>query len=196
MSSFNHIAILGRQPELGLVELESLLGAERVQPFGRLAALIADEVSVDRLGGAQKIGRVLYDGPVVDLRPLPIDMAALLTGDGKTPFAISVYGLKATRRFVEAAGLALKKELRQRGASVRLIAPSDGLAVTAAQLRHNGVLERGFELLVVVSGQRMIVARTTGVQDIDWYSRRDYGRPARSAVVGMLPPKLAQILVN
>ncbi|MDB5178844.1 MAG: putative methylase, partial [Patescibacteria group bacterium] len=42
----------------------------------------------------------------------------------------------------------------------------------------------------------MIVARTTGVQDIDWYSRRDYGRPARSAVVGMLPPKLAQILVN
>jgi tRNA (guanine10-N2)-dimethyltransferase len=42
----------------------------------------------------------------------------------------------------------------------------------------------------------MVVAQTVAVQDIGWYSRRDYERPARSAQVGMLPPKLAQILVN
>jgi hypothetical protein len=38
MSSLNYLTILGRQPELGLVELESLLGADGVQPFGRQAA--------------------------------------------------------------------------------------------------------------------------------------------------------------
>jgi tRNA (guanine10-N2)-dimethyltransferase len=35
-----------------------------------------------------------------------------------------------------------------------------------------------------------------GVQDIDAYARRDQARPARDAKVGMLPPKLAQILIN
>jgi tRNA (guanine10-N2)-dimethyltransferase len=91
--------------------------------------------------------------------------------------------------------LTLKKSLRERG-SVRLITPKEGTAVTAAQLSANHVLRSGFELLVVIDGKRMILALTIGVQDIDWYNRRDYGRPARSAKVGMLPPKLAQVMVN
>ena len=96
---------------------------------------------------------------------------------------------------MKAAGLEIKKRLRERG-PVRLVMPAKGAAVTAAELRHNLVLESGFELLAVVSGGEMVVALTTGVQDIDWYSKRDYERPARSAKVGMLPPKLAQVLVN
>lgn len=195
MSSLSYIAILGRQPELGLAELESLLGPDRMQPFGRQAALVGRELNVSRLGGVLKAGRILYDGPVTDLRLLPVEAARLPVGEGKTPFAVSVYGSKTNRRAVEAAGLSLKKQLRERG-PVRLVTPGEGMVVSAAQLRHNNVLERGFELLVVVSGRRMVVARTTGVQDIDWYSKRDYERPARSAKVGMLPPKLAQVLIN
>jgi len=34
------------------------------------------------------------------------------------------------------------------------------------------------------------------VQDIDAYSERDYNKPFRDMKVGMLPPKLAQILLN
>jgi hypothetical protein len=33
------IAILGRQPEISLAELESLFGAENVTPLGKYAAL-------------------------------------------------------------------------------------------------------------------------------------------------------------
>lgn len=40
------------------------------------------------------------------------------------------------------------------------------------------------------------LAKTEDVQDIDSYTLRDRGRPKRDARVGMLPPKLAQILVN
>jgi len=40
------------------------------------------------------------------------------------------------------------------------------------------------------------LARTVAVQDIDSYTLRDRGRPKRDARVGMLPPKLAQILIN
>jgi tRNA (guanine10-N2)-dimethyltransferase len=194
-TKFPYIAILGRQPELGLMELESILGAEGVQPLGG-AALISSGLDVNRLGGAVKIGAVAYDGPVTRLDALPIELTSLPVADGgKTPFALSVYGGRATRAAVEAAGLTLKKSLRERG-SVRLITPKEGTAVTAAQLSANHVLRSGFELLVVIDGKRMILALTIGVQDIDWYNRRDYGRPARSAKVGMLPPKLAQVMVN
>ncbi len=42
----------------------------------------------------------------------------------------------------------------------------------------------------------MHLAQTTSVQDIDAYAARDQARPARDARVGMLPPKLAQIITN
>lgn len=195
MSELQYVAILGRQPEFGLVELEAQLGADDVAPFGRGAARIGRELDVETLGGVIKVGRVLYDGPAADIRPVPVDLGALPMRESKTPFALSLYGLQATPRFVTVAGLALKKALKSRG-SARLVAPTHGLAVTAAQLKYNRVLEDGFELLVVVAGQQMIVAQTTSVQDIDWYAQRDYDRPARSARVGMLPPKLARTLVN
>jgi len=198
MSSLSYIAILGRQPELGLVELECVLGGERLEPFGRQAALMSEAVHADRLGGVLKVAEVLYRGSATPLRNLPVKAAELpMRGEGKTPFAISAYGTGDTPKMLMAAGLELKKVLRERGhGSVRLVTPGKGLAVSAAELHHNRVIEDGFELLVVANGGEMVVARTLGVQDIDWYSKRDYDRPARSAKVGMLPPKLAQVLVN
>lgn len=195
MSSLNYIAILGRQPELGLVELESILGSENVQTFGRTSALMSKAVPVDRLGGVLKVGEVLYRGAVTPLRNLPVEANTLPLREGKTPFALSAYGARDTPKMLLGAGLELKKRLKERG-PVRLISPGKGLAVSAAELHHNRVLEDGFELLVVIAAGEMVVARTLSVQDIDWYSRRDYGRPARSAKVGMLPPKLAQVLLN
>jgi tRNA G10 N-methylase Trm11 len=196
MSSYNYIAILGRQPELGLLELESLVGAPNVEPFGA-AALLSDNPGIDRLGGTIKVGEILWRGAAFALEPgkLPFDLSTLPMRETKTPIALSVYGSKQNKKDVKVAAFGLKKALRERG-SVRLVLPAEGLALSAAELRHNLVIEHGFELIVIVSRSEMIIAKTVGVQNIDWYSKRDYGRPARSAKVGMLPPKLAQILVN
>lgn len=195
MSSHNFIAILGRQPELGLVELESLLGGNGVEPVGPMAVRFGQAIEIDRFGGIQKLGRVLYEGAAKDIQTVPSLPLELPTNEGKLVFGLSIYGTRLTPRAITALGLEFKKRLREQG-SVRLVTPTAGTALSAAQLHHNQVLERGFELLVVVAGPRMLVAVTTAVQNIDWYSRRDYDRPARSARVGMLPPKLAQVLVN
>jgi len=40
------------------------------------------------------------------------------------------------------------------------------------------------------------LSKTIAVQDIESYSARDYGRPRREARIGMMPPKLAQIMIN
>ena len=192
----DYLAILGRQPELSLVELESLLGAAAVVPFGSNTAVLSGAIDIDRLGGVIKTGVVIYRGPVAPVEVLPLDWEAL-RGEraGKLAFGLSYYGARATPRSVLATGLELKKQLKAAG-PIRFIAPSAGGILSAAQLHHHRVLENGFELLVVVAGRELIVACTTGFQDIEAYSARDYGRPARSAKVGMLPPKLAQILVN
>ncbi len=195
MSNFSHLVLLGRQPELGLVELESLLGDAALEPFGREFVLLQQSADVAKLGGVIKLGRIIYDGAPTELQVLPIDLALLPQSESKRPFAVSVYGSRVTTLAATAAGLSLKKLLKTAG-PVRLIAPTKGSDVSVAQLKHNRVIEDGFELVVVIDKSRMVISVTEQIQDIDWYSKRDYGRPARSAKVGMLPPKLAQILIN
>ena len=191
----HYLAVLGRQPEFGLVELESLLGAAAVRPFGHSAAVIDRPLDINRLGGAQKLGRVIYRGPARDINEVVAPAELPLSTSGKTTFGLSYYGLKVTPRFVTAAGLTLKKRLRTQR-SVRFVAPQNGTGLTAAQVKFNGLTRAGFELMVASWRGQMVVAITEQVQDIDWYAVRDYQRPTRSARVGMLPPKLAQIMVN
>ena len=190
----SYLAILGRQPELGLVELESRLGADHIKSFGE-HALVTRTLPMEGLGGTVKLARVIADTPLRSLDKLDIDPKILPIKPGKNNFGLSVYGIAATPRSVGALGLALKKRLRAQG-SFRLITPTDSTALSAAQLKFNKVLESGFELIIAVAQGRAILALTEQIQDIDWYSRRDYERPARDPKIGMLPPKLAQILVN
>jgi tRNA G10 N-methylase Trm11 len=48
----------------------------------------------------------------------------------------------------------------------------------------------------VRNGNKTIIAQSIAVQDIEKYAARDQNRPYRDAKVGMLPPKLAQIIIN
>jgi len=59
-----------------------------------------------------------------------------------------------------------------------------------------GLLYHGFELIVVVGSKGIYVGKTLSIQDYKSYSLRDYGRPARDAKSGMIPPKLAKIMIN
>ncbi len=58
------------------------------------------------------------------------------------------------------------------------------------------MLDHGADIILVWQDEQVWSAITEQVQDIERYGRRDYDRPARSAKVGMLPPKLAQIMIN
>jgi tRNA (guanine10-N2)-dimethyltransferase len=193
-----YLAILGRQPEFGLVELESLLGEAAVAPFGRATAITSQKIDLNRLGGSQKLARIIYRGPLRDLNETPLSLDELPTTSGKTTFGLSYYGLQAGNRYVVAAGLTLKKRLRARSGSgsVRFVQPQEGTSLSAAQVKFNGLIGTGFELVVAAQRGQMVIAITEQIQDIDWYAVRDYQRPTRSAKVGMLPPKLAQIMVN
>jgi len=199
------LAILGRQPDLGLAELESLLGADLLQAAGDDAVLIdtpPETVPFQRLGGSIKLCKVLtildtttwHDVQEFLINKTP-EHAALLP-EGKLTLGISAHGLKVTTKQLLATGLSIKKAIKASGRPVRLV-PNPELVLSSAQVLHNQLThERGWELVLVGCGTQTILAQTTDVQDINAYAARDHGRPKRDARVGMLPPKLAQIIIN
>ena len=108
----------------------------------------------------------------------------------------SVYGLKVTPQQINASTLAIKKVIRSTGRSVRVV-PNNELALNSAQVLHNqltGAL--GWELIFVRDGDKTVLAQNIAEQDIEAYAARDQKRPKRDAKVGMLPPKLAQTIIN
>lgn len=197
--------ILGRQPKIGLAELESLYGADKLQPVGEQAVLIdlpPEQVDFSRLGGMVKFGKVLIELSTASWKEIEKYLAATIPKhlgflpEGKLRLGLSVYGLDISPSQITQTGLKLKKVIQKSRRSARIV-PNVENALNAAQVLHNklnGPL--GWELLLVKNGAKTILAQTIAVQDIEAYARRDQARPKRDVKVGMLPPKLAQIIIN
>lgn len=198
-----YIAILGRQPTLGIAELERIYGSDAVDFFSPYTATVeTEELSLARLGGTLKAGRVVAeltgDWRQVSQKILSQYETAWANYDGKITLGISVIGLKANPREVQKTGITLKQRLKKSGVSLRLI-PNIEAELSSATSHHNklGLSDNKVELLVIRGkGGKIIVAESTGAQNITAYAKRDQERPKRDAFVGMLPPKLAQIMIS
>lgn len=198
----NIVCILGRQPELSLAELEQRFGSSNLRPLSDLAAVVsADDFDIQRLGGIQKAGRVIAELEPADWQRLSRDItqryARELTGEGKLTLGISVYGRDVSAREVGRTGLVLKSALKKQGRSVRLI-PNDGPALSNATSHHNklGLSPNKVELMVVYAKDSVFIAESVGAQNITALAARDQARPKTDAFVGMLPPKLALMMIN
>lgn len=201
---FQTIAIHGRQPALGRAELESLLGHDNVSPFGAMASLLplsAEQVPFDRLGGTVRIARILTSFQSNNWTEIEKYLLAHTPEhaefiEGKLSFGISVYGVPISAKRLARTALEVKKAIRQSGKSVRMV-PHTALELGSATVLYNKLTStNGWELVVISDGKTTYLAQTVRIQDIDAYSARDHGRPHRDAKVGMLPPKLAQIIIN
>ena len=198
------ITILGRQPALGLAELERVFGGKSVKPAsGESATVDIDNIDIQRFGGILKAGVIIdkisgNDWQHVSNQIVKYFTSELKTFDGKVTLGISAYNLPLNPREVQKVGIAIKQILKRDGVSLRLI-PNTGAALTTATSHHNklGLSPNKIELLIVKSRSGQIyVAKSLGAQNITAYAKRDQARPMRDAFVGMLPPKLAQIMIN
>lgn len=196
-----YIAILGRQPALSIAELERVY--DHVDWFSEESALVeTDSINIERLGGTQKAGRVTIEFSGGDWRRVSMKIVQHYSKlwahyDGKLTLGISAYGFDTSVREVQKTGLLIKSKLKGSTASLRLI-PNQDLVLSTATSHHNklGLSENKIELIVVRGRNGIIVAESTGAQNITALAARDQGRPRRDAFVGMLPPKLAQIMIN
>jgi tRNA G10 N-methylase Trm11 len=200
------IFILGRQPAIGRAELESLFGAAHLEMVGEQALACdvpAEEIPFSRLGSSIRVAKVLtvldtsnwsdIARHLIDLFPRRIQN---LPPEGKLKLGLSAFELPVRTTRLLQTGLELKKACKKQGRSVRIV-PNNEPALSSAQVLHNQLTgELGIEILLVRQGKKTWVAQTFAVQDINAYASRDQNRPKRDARVGMLPPKLAQTIVN
>jgi len=196
------VLILGRQPAIGLAELESLYGVDAVRPVGSEVAIVDAEVDFLRLGASVKAARLVHILDSTNWKEIQNYLQYSASDylkdlpEGRLSLGISAYGFDISPQRIMATGLNLKKVIRLTGRSVRLV-PNKEITLNSAQVIHNKLTESlGWELLIIRDGNKTIIARTVAEQDIEAYTLRDRGRPKRDARVGMLPPKLAQTIVN
>ena len=204
--SLQSVCILGRQPALGLAELESLYGARAILPIAPGIAgltLPADDVDFSRLGGSTRLCKVLTELPSTDWKKVESYLAKTIPEhlqylpEGKLKLGLSAIGIAVSPGKLTASGLTLKKVIKKAGRSVRLV-PNQETELSTAQVLHNNLTgDLGWELIAIATSHKTtLLVQTVAVQDIESYTLRDRGRPKRDARVGMLPPKLAQIITN
>lgn len=196
----SYLLLLGSTPNLSFAELQAIL--PHACHLERLSAQVATLTSlpsdsspvqlIDQLGGTVKIAEVLTAvDPNDPTAPSQFLEQWLLTqpDSGKLTIAIAEWGRDHLPPFDIAS---LKDKLQAAGRSVRYLTDTRA-GLSAALLLHKRSIQ---EFVLVSTDQALLVARTVGVQNIDQWTLVDRGKPFAQHQRGLLPPKVARIMVN
>lgn len=218
--------VLGREPALSIAEIFSVIeremGSSVIDQITTSAVcsneiLLADipdnldpNTLMGLLGGTIKIGYVASElqsntgndalaAAIVSL----VEQAPFYESAGRVSFGISVYALDpaaqarvhALRGRMKKIGMEIKHGLKNRGKQVRWVV-SRAPSLSSVVVETNKLLKEGVELTLLVGRDKIIIGHTAAVQPFRDLERRDFPRPARNPRSGMLPPKLARMMVN
>lgn len=185
----------GTFPELSLAELLSraphLAGGKMVS--GRFYVAEGTESAawlMQNLGGTVKI----YD--ILDIKPTPAavadHIANRLQEKNKIIFGISTLNKGKNNDF----GLATKRELQKTSRPVRLVTSRTSELSSVTTFMEKLLPPDGIEIFLLNDGKNTLACETAAIQPFEEFSQRDYSRPGRNALRGMLPPKLAKMMIN
>lgn len=176
---------LGHQPLLSQAEINTVLDQQNQTIVSERVAgeflLIETKTElfpttlIKQLGGTVKI-MIL----IPDLKPTPKTIAEYLytlVPEGKINFSLHNAPF----------ALDIKKALKSFDRSVRYVEPKN-----SATILHNDLVTTGTDLTIF---DKQVFA-TVGLQDLEGFAERDYERPKIDSRSGMLPPKLARIMIN
>lgn len=197
--------VLGTNTALSVAELAAVID---LKDFKLLAAdfliwetntEINPEALMKRLGGVIKIGEIKEDVPAGNEERLLKTLTSLAkikkyqSREGKFNFGFSDYGKFQFNK--QNLGLKLKKYFSDESISSRFVISREK-TLSSVVITQNKLIARGIEFVLIKDNETIYIGETLSVQPFKDLSRRDYGRPARDDQSGMLPPKLAQIMIN
>lgn len=211
-----YIFRLGRISELSLAEIQAIM--ENVNIACNIVfvnpKMIIMETEKDinfedifpKMGGTIKISEVLSEEKSVNDIFEKITYTVKESNKerlGKKVLGYSIYFTQNEdkNKALEISGqirknfIATKKNLSGE-TGIRIIFPDVNGELKSASVINNKILKKGWEFNFIFLPDKITLSKTLIVQDINSYSRRDYGRPNREARIGMIPPKLAQIMIN
>jgi tRNA G10 N-methylase Trm11 len=164
---------------------------------------------MSRLGGTIKIGEIIQ----MDIKMFADDYANVianailksLPNNKKIYFGFSFYkleeeisvtDLKKTSDKIKNLAIPVKDLLKDMKIQARWVT-SKGANLSSVVVKKNKLLtESGAELVFLIGRNKIYLGKTLAVQEFENLSFRDYGRPARSMRVGLMPPKLAKVMIN
>ncbi len=193
--------ILGTNPTLSAAEICALFPTDKISLVNSEVATLetakklnAEEL-ISRMGGTIKIGEILFAEKNLNFDLILKKLQPHFTQKepGKFKFGISYYGQKN----VNLHGLAMniKNYWRKKDVNSRWVTSKEKV-LSSVVVEQNKLIAQGLEIIIIANDNQYLIGRTLAVQPFKELSFRDFGRPSRDDRSGMLPPKLAQIMIN
>ena len=207
LGDMKYFFILGTNTALSIAELGAVFDLSKsklLAPDFLLAELdleINAETLINRLGGTIKVG-VIRDEVNINSNPDLVKAVIKLAAkkkdsvaDGKFNFGYSAYGQNNFNK--KDLGIKVKNYFNEKKVSSRFVV-SQEKTLSSVVITQNKLLTRGIEIVLVNDNEDKLtlVGETLSTQPFKDLSRRDFGRPARDDLSGMLPPKIALIMLN
>jgi len=204
-----YVFVLGRETKIALLELESVLrrfgfGFSIITVTGNLAYInIESEKSFDHekiissLGGTIKIFKILSTTNTDEVvRTIAKHILEEKLGQGgKIKFSLSNYSKDISRKDIQDMGIKLKMGLKSE-LSIRYIENREGGDLQPIVSAKNKLDSKGIEFGFFELEGSLLLGKLIAVYDPVSWSKRDYGKPKSDKFSGMMPPKLARMLVN
>ncbi|MBI3336238.1 RsmD family RNA methyltransferase [Candidatus Peregrinibacteria bacterium] len=216
-----YVAFLGHQPHISLAELSSvsdgLILKNHIDPHIALfETLTPFETHINTLGSIVLLGELSFtpshwsgvkiadpktsallpEGIALLKNEIPglLGKALPLKKRGKVTFSIRTFGIP--KPLIKELYHLCKTYLKEHDRPSRYIG-NEWKPAPPIALHSQGILDKhGCELLVLFDGKNIFVGRTIAAHDPDWYTERDIQKPVRDMTTGLLPPKLAQVMLN
>jgi len=182
---FKYLFELGHQPHISIAEIQAVFafsaqgrsasGGKRMGNYFLLETkdkLDCEEL-MNQLGGTIKIAEKIEEENITDF-------LAKTPEEFKIQFSLSGSNSKKI-------AMAVKKQLKAMGRSVRYIEPKN-----TATILHNKLIKKQGDLTIFEDE----IFVTKAIQPFEEFGERDYNRPSTDSWSGMLPPKLARIMIN
>lgn len=199
MSSY--CAFLGHQPIISIAELAAALPgfaithtfAKDIITFETERTLTQEDL--DLLGGTIIIAQQVSDH-AVEFSDLPQLLLGELEGmRGKLTFSLRSFQISP--KDLRNAYRACKDAIKKIGRTCRYVG-NEKKAVISVVLHNEGLIDgsHGCEMVILKDEENLWIGRTVAAHNPDAYTERDIGKPVRDTTVGLLPPKLAQVMLN
>lgn len=209
----SYVFVLGRNADISVAEIKAVCNAhnwtyEEVLKTREVYIVDSDNLDANvlhkTLGGTVKIGEVVSVSHIDSIEET-LDFAllsrVLATKTGKVQFGISIYdggvmqGVEYLDRALANLCKSIKRELRSQDMSVRFAHNTERF-LSSVVVTKDKLIEKGAEILLIPSTDGVIIGKTLSVQEFEAFSDRDYGRPVRDMKSGVMPPKLARMMIN
>ncbi|MCX6733284.1 MAG: hypothetical protein NTX63_00550 [Candidatus Peregrinibacteria bacterium] len=209
MSTF--LFILGRKPLISLAEIIAIWGEKCIKGFEDELALVEldeedprvrnIESTLLRMGGTMKIAKVYQEfdrEPSIEtlIEKSYAGVHSRIMALKKVIFAANTYNLpQRSNKLVIDFLKIYKKYLTELGYMSRYLNKSNANVESAVALTEN-IIRKGVEFNFAMVEGKFYGTYTVAAQDFRLYAERDYHKPYRDNQAGMLPPKLAQIMIG